>query len=136
MWHIGDETADRLTNDDSSVFASWDGDQVVGSRLVASDAAGDGAPAAVSFLADPKTGTETGDPIALWRPVVDPTGRFAVAWDGTVDTEDGSARLTPGHGKLVATRWEPGTDTSGDAREGPGHRCRDRGLRRPLGRVR
>ena len=99
VWHMGDETADRLTTDGSSVFASWAGDTVVGSRLVVDDTGADGVPAAVSFIADPKTGKETGDPIALWRPVVDPTGRFAVAWSGTVTTGDDGTRLDPGCGR-------------------------------------
>lgn len=122
VWHMGDETADRLTTDGSSVFASWAGDQVVGSRLLVDDtqATGDGVPKAVSFLADPKTGKETGDPIALWRPVVDPTGRFAVAWSGTVTTGDDGTRLAPDSGELVLTSWQPDADTSASRSKVPG----------------
>lgn len=108
VWHIGDAKARQLTTGGGSVFASWADDQVVGSRLEVDDVqAADAVPGPVSFIADPKTGKEIGDPVALWRPVVDPTGRFAVAWDGRVSTNDAGTILAPGNGQLVVTSWHP-----------------------------
>ena len=43
---------------------------------------------AKSFFIDPVTGTETAITGGLWRPVVDPTGRWDVAWEGTVKAGD------------------------------------------------
>jgi hypothetical protein len=117
VWHMGDETAERLTTDGSSVFASWAGDKVVGSRL---QATGDGVLMPVSFLADPKTRQEMGDPISLWRPVLDPTGRFAVGWSGAVTTGDDGTRLGSDAGELVLTTWQPDAGTSAARSKVPG----------------
>ena len=106
VWHMGDDGARRLTTDGASVFASWSGDQVVGSRLDA-DPSVDGGRLARSFIIDPKNGKPVGEPIDLWRPVVDPTDRFAVAWSGTVDTSDAATLQVPGKGELILTSWQP-----------------------------
>ena len=106
VWQLGEGKAKRVTDDGGSVFASWAGDLVVGSR-VAAEATDAGDHIATSFLVDPATGTETGDPIALWRPVVDPTARYAVAWDGPVQTGDAGPTLDPARGQLVITSWRP-----------------------------
>ncbi len=106
VWRMGDDAARRLTTDGASVFASWSGDRVVGSRLEADPAAAD-ATVARSFILDPKGGKAIGDPIDLWRPVVDPTDRFAVAWTGSVATADGATRLLPDQGELILTSWQP-----------------------------
>ena len=43
---------------------------------------------------------------AVWRPALDPTGRFAVAWDGTVRTGRGRPRDGPRRrGGLRLVRW-------------------------------
>ena len=49
--------------------------------------------AASSFFMDPETGAETPIAGAQWRPVVDPTGKWVVEWEGSVKpAADGLAR--------------------------------------------
>jgi Putative zinc-finger len=103
VWHVGDTTAVPLTTDGVSVFASWDGDRIIGSRP-ASDATTE-ASAPVSVRIDPATGAEDGTPTDVWRPVVDPTGRFAVAWDGTVLIDPTTHEPWPATGTLTLTSW-------------------------------
>ncbi len=119
VWHVGDEKAHRLTSDGQSVFASWSGDRVVGSRLVADDVV-DEEYGSTSFLADPASGKETGDPIDLWRPVVDPTDKFAVAWSGTVLTDTPGTLQQPGRGDLILTSWNADATTSATRSKIPG----------------
>jgi hypothetical protein len=81
----------------------------------------------VSFLLDPATGitTDLARP-NVWLPVVDPSGRFAAYWSGTVvATEDGLGWQL-GTGQLVLDGWsdvvagEPGAGaTSEPATAGP-----------------
>jgi len=106
VWHMGDKAARKVTDDGRSVFASWAGDRVVGSRIdPETTAAGDHVGS--SFLLDPDSGKEVESHVALWRPVVDPKERFAVAWDGTVVTNEAGTILAPGSGQLVVTSWRP-----------------------------
>ena len=96
VWKVGEEMARPLTSDHASVFASWEGDQVVGSRAVAS-VTPDGEASAETFRIDPVDGTETALASAIWRPVVAPTGDWAVGWDGALaPVADGSVELTAG----------------------------------------
>ncbi len=54
-----------------------------------------------SFLVDPATGTVIAIPLdGVWRPVVDPTGRVAVFWTGTLAWS------------AVDVAWLPATGTS------------------------
>ncbi len=102
-WHPGDPLALPITTDHASTFASWAGDRIVGSSLVAEPA--DPAVATPqSFVLDPLTGERreiAGS--SLWLPSVDPTGRYVVGWTGTVDVA--GTLPVPGQGRLVFASW-------------------------------
>jgi hypothetical protein len=107
VWRVGDQTARRLTSDHSSVFGSWAGDRLIGSRPIHTGTQ----PAEVSarsFLIDPASGTESELDGSAWRPVVDPTGQWAVTWDGTVRLADGGLSITPASGSLAVHRYSNG----------------------------
>lgn len=99
VWRVGDEEAVKVTDDGASYFASWSGNQIVVSRPSEPDS-DDARP--TSVLIDPATRAET-DAGDLWRPVVDPTGRFAIAWDGALERADGT--WVPARGSLELRRW-------------------------------
>jgi predicted anti-sigma-YlaC factor YlaD len=134
VWRVGDAKARPVTTDHRSVFSTWIGDNVLGSRaepLAAAAgtqnddaatlsaatgakavAAGPTAPGvearSVSFLLDPLTGASRivpGD--GIWRPVVDPSGRFAVYWSGTIEVDSNGVDWSPANGTLVLARWDP-----------------------------
>jgi hypothetical protein len=93
VWRVGAERAERLTKDGHSYFASWSGERVVVSRP--SDPASTTSDP-VSGLVDPATGEETAVG-SVWRPMVDPSGRLAIAWDGTIQrTDDSTSWSTDG----------------------------------------
>jgi hypothetical protein len=110
LWQVGDQVANRVTSDHRSVFGSWVGDVVVGST-VTERTTGKGASAVIdlepsSFLLDPATSTTTALPQTgqAWRPAVDPTGRKAVYWTGTLrPTADPG--YAPKAGRLVLGDW-------------------------------
>jgi len=107
VWRVGDQKARRLTSDHSSVFGSWAGDRLIGSRPMDTGTQ----PAEVSarsFLIDPASGAETELDGSAWRPVVDPTGQWAVTWDGTVRLADGGLSITPASGSLAVHRYSNG----------------------------
>jgi hypothetical protein len=61
-----------------------------------------------AFLLDPATGAETPLPAApFWRPSVDPSGRWAVYWDGTVSLADNGFEFRASSGQLVVGAWPP-----------------------------
>ena len=111
VWRVGDRRARVLTNDHASVFASWAGDRVVGSRPAAT--AGDTTEqAATSFLVDPATGRQTDLSGTAWRPVVDPTGSWALTWDGTVTVGSDGLTIAPASGVLALRPYSSsGIDT-------------------------
>ena len=114
LWHVGDGSVRKLTTDGSTVFASWDGDQVVASRPDPAAAAGaDVAP--ISVRIDPATGAESaaGD---VWRPVVDPTRRRAIGWTGTIAKSADGKTWTPDVGRLELGAWT----TAGAQQRGSG----------------
>ncbi|HLA16656.1 MAG TPA: hypothetical protein VJZ72_07120, partial [Candidatus Limnocylindrales bacterium] len=139
IWRQGWDEARRLTNDERSVLAGWLGEGVVASRVgtetmgahgggspepsdaapsdaAPSDAApSDAAPSTdtsvTSVVIDPETGSEaglTGD--GIWRPSIDPSGSFAVYWEGTVATADTPGDWRPAIGRLVIARFDPSAD--------------------------
>jgi len=118
VWRVGDAAARRLTSDGRSVFGSWDGARLVGSHLVKDE--GTGELVAQSFIADPGDGDVQGEPIALWRPVVDPSGSYAVAWSGSVVADSTGTILAPGKGELVLTSWKPDADSAATRSRLPG----------------
>jgi hypothetical protein len=99
-WHVGDELARRLTDDGASYFGSWSGNELIASRP--DDPASDEAEPKTIRI-DPATGAET-DAGAGWRPAVDPTGKLAIVWDGTLD-RTADAAWTPGTGALELRSW-------------------------------
>jgi hypothetical protein len=103
VWHVGDGSVHKLTTDGSTVFASWDGDQVVASRPDAARSEG-GYAAPVSVRIDPATGAESsaGD---VWRPVIDPTRRRAIGWSGTIAKSADGKTWTPDAGRLELGPW-------------------------------
>jgi hypothetical protein len=137
VWKVGEALATPITIDHRSTFGSWVGDTIVGSTVI-DEQPGVG-PAAVtelapqSFLLDPLT--HQVDPLAgagrAWRPSVDPSGRKAVYWAGTLRATD-EPGFAPEAGRLVLGSWSslptgvdtasPSPDPSGSppAAEGPG----------------
>ena len=103
VWHVGDGSVHKLTTDGSTVFASWDGDQVVASRPDATRSEGGNA-APVSVRIDPATGAESsaGD---VWRPVVDPTRSRAIGWSGTIAKSADGKTWAPDAGRLELGVW-------------------------------
>ena len=106
VWRVGDALARPLTTDHASIFASWAGEQMLGSRPVASvDATVE--VQSTSFFIDPESGQETPLAGVGWRPVIDPTGQWAVAWEGTVRREADGLTTAPATGALILRRFQP-----------------------------
>jgi WD40-like Beta Propeller Repeat len=107
VWRVGDPKARQLTSDHSSVFGSWAGDRLIGSRPMDTGTQPTEV-SARSFLIDPASGAETELDGSAWRPVVDPTGQWAVTWDGTVRLAEGGLSITPASGSLAVHRYSNG----------------------------
>ena len=109
--------ARRVTADGLSVFASWDGNDIIGSGP-APDDQNDGQHESVSFRLDPASGERRDVSSGLWRPAIDPSGTFAVAWDGSVLVPvEGTKDVTAGRGDLRIVRWPAdgtSSNTAGD----------------------
>jgi hypothetical protein len=101
LWRVGDERARPVTTDHNSVFASWLGDRLLGSRPDPGPDPVDGSALPSTFLLDPETGEETPVADAGWRPVVDPTGRLVVTWSGTLGVSEDGLTWGPGDGALI-----------------------------------
>lgn len=178
VWSAGQPSARAVTTDHRSVFSTWIGDEILGSRAVepatigtgtgpspsppavappppASSASpsdpglgfgvgGDALSAAVaspslsapvaaqSFLVDPESGRPqviAGED--LYRPVIDPTGRFVVYWQGTIRTDTSGVDWQPADGHLVLAQWDPSTlrptpvPSSGSGSAAPGAAASD-----------
>jgi len=106
VWRVGDTSANRLTTDGTSYFGSWSGDRAVVSRP-ADPTARVSDP--VSVLIDPATGEQqlVG---ALWRPVLDPTGRFAIGWNGSLTRTNDPLGWAPSNGRLTLRTWTSSGD--------------------------
>jgi hypothetical protein len=110
LWRVGSDAAQRVTDDGRSVFGSWVGDTVVASRAVDPSGSTDGLATnglrAEAFLLDPASGTRIALPQtgSAWRPVVDPSGRKAVYWAGTLRAVSGPG-YAPEGGRLVLGDW-------------------------------
>jgi hypothetical protein len=107
LWHRGDVEAHAITTDHRSVFGTWLDGQLLGSRIVA--AAGQHDPTPTNFLIDPVTLRETPLNATGWRPSVDPRGRFAVYWEGSVALNEQGTELRPADGRLVLAPWRAAT---------------------------
>jgi hypothetical protein len=124
VWRVGDPTARRVTTDHQSTFGSWIGDHdvAVGSRVVEAvaadastspDASAGASPSertSVSFLLDPSDGSQVALPQTgrTWKPSVDPTGRVAVYWTGTLRRAADDPADVPEDGSLVVGDWGTG----------------------------
>ncbi len=135
VWRVGQPTARRVTDDHESIFGSWIGtdDMAVGSRVVdrSSGAASPATdvPTSVSFLFDPADGSEVPLPQTghTWKPSVDPTGRVAVYWTGTLRRSGDPAADAPDQGSLVIGDWGTGDSApSSGTPAAPQDQARDR----------
>jgi hypothetical protein len=112
VWRVGDQAAHVVTDDHASVFASWAGDRLIGSRIAAGAAGG--AVTAKSFFIDPASGNETAIDGDAWRPSVDPKEHWAVTWDGTVKVgRDGMTPIAAEGSLVLRGRDRSGVDTNG-----------------------
>ena len=111
VWRVGDQVANVVTSDHASVFASWAGDRLIGSR-VATDATGI---TTRSFFIDPDSGDQSPIDGSVWRPAVDPDEHWAVTWDGTVTVGQDNKTPVVGDGSLVLRGFSDahGVDTTG-----------------------
>jgi len=106
LWRVGTRRAEPVTSDHRSVFASWDGDRIVGSRPTE-----DGPEVeADTFVLDPETGEETALEVRGWRPVVAPDGDRALVFDGAISSSsEGDIALPDGTIELRA--WDRASGT-------------------------
>jgi hypothetical protein len=107
VWRVGDQLAEVATSDHASVFASWAGDRLIGSRVAGGTTE--------SFFIDPASGDESAFDGSAWRPNVDPDEHWAVTWDGTVTVGQESKTPVVGEGSLVLRAFSDanGVDTNG-----------------------
>jgi hypothetical protein len=100
-WRVGDERARRITQDGASYFASWSDDTLIASRP--DDSSGAAADASTVSI-DPRSGAEhdAGDG---WRPAVDPSGKRAIVWMGSVKRSDDDTTWVPDDGALELRSW-------------------------------
>lgn len=152
LWKVGDAKAQPVTSDHETFFSGWFGNRILASRVVtaatgAPVASGEPSPVAsatpatvespavassvpveshpVSFLVDPATSVSqdlaTSD---VWLPSVDPSGRFATYWLGTVVPDAAGTGWVPATGRLVLDGWnaplEADTSASPATTVGPG----------------
>lgn len=102
VWSPGEGVARPITTDHGSYFASWSGERIVLSRVVAKADAG--TPSLRTIVIDPSTLEERAvDAPPMWLPVVNPARSHAVAWRGELDLASGLA--LPQAGSLVMVDW-------------------------------
>jgi hypothetical protein len=102
VWRVGESEATAVTSDHRSVFGSWAGDALVGSSVTIDGGASEPRAFVIEDpAAEPSFRPEVG---RAWRPVVDPNGRAAVYWSGTLEPAGDNAWV-PGDGSLVIGRW-------------------------------
>lgn len=102
VWDTSEQLARAVTTDHRSIFAGWDGKELLVSRVV------EGAPR--TFHVNARTGDvrdEVGH--AAWLPAVAPDGGRAAWWDGSVDLADDDLSWVPEKGRLVLGDWPAGT---------------------------
>ncbi len=115
VWKVGEPTAQPVTTDHRSEFGSWFGDMIVGSSVVDKSTTESGATQtgrdAVSFLLDPLTTDRVPLPQTgrTWLPSVDPSGRQAVYWTGSLRLAPDKPVYLPDAGRLVLADWGTGT---------------------------
>jgi hypothetical protein len=122
LWKVGQPSARAITTNHGSVFGSWTrDDQLVGSSVVELAPPDQSSAAAerlgTSFVIDPVTGARTALPETgrTWRPSVDPTGRRAVYWTGTLKPAADAPVDLPDDGQLVVGDWVRDLPSGSDA---------------------
>lgn len=125
VWKVGDPLARPVTTDHRSVFGSWVGETVVGSTVVPAASGGQAGTAELagaSFLLDPETAAVTALPQTgrAWRPTVDPSGRQAVYWAGTLRAGSSVPEFSPDAGRLVLGDWGVSDGGTGPSAGGTG----------------
>jgi hypothetical protein len=111
LWKVGDAEAHAVTTDHHSTFGSWTTDNLaVGSSIANVATSGSQPPddlSGVSFVLDPGTGRRVALPQTgrTWRPAVDPTGRRAVYWAGSLRQRSDAPVFVPSAGRLVVGDW-------------------------------
>ena len=75
------------------------------SAAAATSASPYGQVAASSFLIDPATRARTALTVPAWRPIVDPLGRWAIYWQGTIAADASGERWVMGTGQLMLGSW-------------------------------
>ena len=99
VWNTDEPVAKAITDDHRSVFAAWDGDDLLVSRVA------DGQPRTVRL---DDTGKNLGDAVrGAWLPTLAPDRSHAVWWDGTVKLAEDGLTWVPGDGRLVTGPWPP-----------------------------
>jgi hypothetical protein len=102
VWSTSDARARAFTTDHGSVFAGWDGAELLVSRVV------DDTPLTVRI--DLATGKPADAPaLPGWLPVVAPDGAAAVWWDGSVRLAADGVTWVPDKGRLVIGAWPDGS---------------------------
>jgi hypothetical protein len=99
-WRVGSDAAVPVTDDGASYFASWSDDELIISRPD-DPTAKDADP--VTLRVDPADGTER-DAGEVWRPAVDPTGKRAIVWIGSLKLAE-DASWVPDKGSLELRAW-------------------------------
>lgn len=101
VWRPTDATAQPITNDHATYFASWAGNEIVASRV-----AGGANGRVLTVLIDPQTGAQTTvDGLSVWLPRVNGERTHAVAWYGRLEVS-GSV-VEPAQGGLYVFEWAP-----------------------------
>jgi hypothetical protein len=151
LWNVDEPAAQAVTTDHRTFFSGWFDGHVLASRVMPgpsagiigagpTTSAGTTAPTAgaspvvleehpVSFIFDPATGTMTDFAMPdVWLPTVDPSGRFATYWSGTLVPDGTGLGWTLGTGRLVLDGWSAPLERpdasgipSGPGRSTPGH---------------
>jgi putative zinc finger protein len=134
LWEVGQPAANAVTTNHASVFGSWTHAGLLAGSSVAEPAPGDAGATertGAAFVLDPQTGARTALPETgrMWRPSVDPTGRRAVYWTGTLKPAADAPVDLPDAGQLVIGDWvadlpapsaspraTPAADSQADAR--------------------
>ncbi len=122
VWKVGEPEARAITTDHRSTFGSWlANDTMVGSSVVDATEVPAASPATgrtgQSFLLDPATGTQVALPQtgSAWRPSVDPSGRRAVYWTGSLRRSGDAPVDLPDDGRLVIGDWVAADAEGSDA---------------------
>ncbi len=112
VWNTTEPRAAAVTTDHRSVFAGWNGNELLVSRVV------DGAP--LTLAVDARTGAVSDEPgHAVWLPAVAPDGAHAAWWDGSVDLADDDLTWVPDKGRLVLGAWPETTGKEQVLAKGP-----------------